>query len=137
MADQVQIPDETTLARWRTTGTALVVDDENGVRELLRSVLERAGFTVVVAEDGRKAVEVFHPIADTVSLALIDLTMPDLDGRQTLDAMRTIKPDLRAVLMSGYSPSDVKNAESYGFLQKPFTPYMVRKAVWKAITLGT
>jgi hypothetical protein len=39
--------------------------------------------------------------------------------------------------MSGYSPADIVKAESYGFLQKPFTPYTVRKAVWKAVTLGT
>jgi signal transduction histidine kinase/CheY-like chemotaxis protein len=136
-ADDRQVPDEATLARWRTTGTALVVDDENGVRELLKSVLERAGFTVVIAEDGREAVEAFRPIADTVTLALIDLTMPGLDGRETLAAMRSIKPDLRAILMSGYSPADMVNAASHGFLQKPFTPYTVRKAVWKTVTLGT
>jgi signal transduction histidine kinase len=136
-ADERQVPDEATLARWRTTGTVLVVDDENGVRELLRSVLERAGLTVVMAEDGREAVEAFRPIADTVSLALIDLTMPGLDGRETLAAMRGIKPDLQALLMSGYSPADVVNAGSYGFLQKPFTPYTVRRALWKAITQGT
>jgi signal transduction histidine kinase len=136
-ADQRQVPDETTLARWRTTGTALVVDDESGVRELLRSVLERAGLTVVMAEDGREAVEMFRTIADTVSVALIDLTMPELDGREALAAMRSVKPDLRAVLMSGYSPADVVKAESHGFLQKPFTPYTVRRALWKALTPGT
>jgi two-component system cell cycle sensor histidine kinase/response regulator CckA len=136
-ADDRQVPDEATLARWRTTGTVLVVDDENGVRELLKSVLERAGFTVVIAEDGREAVEAFRPIADSVTLALIDLTMPGLDGRETLAAMRSIKPDLRAILMSGYSPADMVSAASHGFLQKPFTPYTVRKAVWKTVTLGT
>ena len=136
-ADYQQVPDETTLARWRTTGTALVVDDESGVRELLRSVLERAGFTVVMAEDGSEAVEMFRKIADNVSVAMIDLTMPGLDGREALAAMRAVKPDLRAVLMSGYSPADIVNADTHGFLQKPFTPYTVRKALWKAVTQGT
>ena len=135
--DQRKVPDETTLARWRTTGTALVVDDEAGVRELLRSILERAGLTVVMAEDGREAVETFRAIADTVTVALVDLTMPGLDGREALAEMRSVRPDLQAVLMSGYSPAEAVNAGSHGFLQTPFTPYTVRKALWKALTPST
>jgi signal transduction histidine kinase/CheY-like chemotaxis protein len=134
--DPIDIPDEATLAKWRTTGTALVVDDESGVRELLKSILERAGLKVVLVEDGNQAVELFRTIAGDVTVALIDLTMPGLDGREALASMRMVKPDLRAVLMSGYSPADVVHATSHGFLQKPFTPYTVRKALWKAISPG-
>jgi signal transduction histidine kinase len=129
-----EMPDEATLARWRTTGTALVVDDERGVRDLLRSILQRVGFQVVVAENGRDGVEKLRAIAGTVRLALIDLTMPGLNGLEALAEMRRIKPDLRAVLMSGYPSSAVADADSHGFLQKPLTPYTVREAVWKALT---
>jgi len=129
-----EMPDEATLARWRTTGTALVVDDERGVRDLLRSILQRVGFQVVVAENGRDGVEKLRAIAGTVRLALIDLTMPGLNGLEALAEMRRIKPDLRAVLMSGYASSAVADADSHGFLQKPLTPYTVREAVWKALT---
>lgn len=136
-ADKTEVPDEATLARWRTTGTALVVDDESGVRELLRSVLQRAGLQVIVAENGREGVEKFRANADTVRIVLVDLTMPGLDGREALAEMRKIKPDLHAVLMSGYTASDIADADARGFLQKPFTPYTIRQAVWKALTPDT
>jgi signal transduction histidine kinase len=132
--EATEMPDEATLARWRTTGTALVVDDERGVRDLLRSILHRVGFQVVVAENGRDGVETLRAIAGTVRLALIDLTMPGLNGLEALAEMRRIQPDLRAVLMSGYASSAVADADSHGFLQKPLTPYTVREAVWKALT---
>jgi two-component system cell cycle sensor histidine kinase/response regulator CckA len=132
--EATEMPDEATLARWRTTGTALVVDDERGVRDLLRSILQRVGFQVVVAENGPDGVEKLRAIAGTVRLALIDLTMPGMNGLEALAEMRRIQPDLRAVLMSGYASSAVADADSHGFLQKPLTPYTVREAVWKALT---
>jgi DNA-binding NtrC family response regulator len=135
--DQTDVPDEATLARWRAAGTVLVIDDEAGVRELLKSILERAGLKVVLASDGQQALETFRTMSDSITLALIDLTMPGLDGREALAAMRAVKPDLRAVLMSGYSPADIVNSDVHGFLQKPFTPYTVRMALWKALIPGT
>jgi signal transduction histidine kinase/PAS domain-containing protein len=131
--DGMNVPDEQSLARWKTTGTALVVDDEAGVRELIRTVLQRMGLTVVLAEDGRAGVEVLRAMADQVRVALIDLTMPGLDGREALGAMREIKPGLAAILMSGYTAADVGEAASHRFLQKPFTSTSVRRAVWLAL----
>jgi CheY-like chemotaxis protein len=124
---------EPDLARWTTSGTALVVDDEAGVRDLVRTVLQRMGLTVVVAEDGRTGVETFRHIADDVRLALIDLTMPGLDGREALDAMRAIKPGLPVILMSGFAAEEVGDRTAHGFLQKPFTPVSLRRAVWLAL----
>ena len=117
------------LASWRTTGTALVIDDERGVRDLVRAVLERAGMTVVAAESGESGIEKFAALADDVRIVLVDLTMPGLDGRETLAALRTTRPDLPAVLMSGYSPADLINSTSHVFLQKPFTPATLRSVV--------
>ena len=60
---------------------------------------------------------------------LVDLTMPGLDGRETLAAIRERRSDVPAVLMSGYSPADLINSASHAFLQKPFTPAALRSVV--------
>jgi signal transduction histidine kinase/PAS domain-containing protein len=117
------------LATWRTTGTALVIDDERGVRDLVRSVLQRSGMTIIDAESGERGIEVFKRHAEHVRVVLVDLTMPGLDGRDTLAALREIRPDVPAVLMSGYSSADLVNSASHVFLQKPFTPAALRSVV--------
>lgn len=130
-----RVPDDETLAKWRTSGTVLVVDDEPGVRELVRAVLQRSGLTVLVAEDGRSAVEIFRARAAEISLVLLDLRMPGLDGEETLAAMREIRPEVESILMSGYSPSGMTAPITGSFVQKPFTPAALRAAVWKAWAL--
>ena len=124
---------QTTLASWRTTGTALVIDDEAGVRDLVRSILERSGMTVVGASTGEEGIETFERLRDQVRVVLVDLTMPGLDGRETLAAIRGLRPDVRAILMSGYSPADLINSASHVFLQKPFTPGILRSVVKRAL----
>jgi CheY-like chemotaxis protein len=91
------------------------------------------GLTVIIAEDGRAGVEAFRTIADQVRVALIDLTMPGLDGREALSAMREINAELPVILMSGYTAAEVGDAAVHGFLQKPFTPHTVRQALWLAL----
>jgi signal transduction histidine kinase/PAS domain-containing protein len=118
---------------WRTTGTALVVDDEAGVRDLVRSVLERAGMTVVLADNGESGVARFGEIVKDVRVVLVDYAMPGLDGNEALAAMRELQPDLPAIVMSGYTPADIANASSHIFLQKPFTPAALREAVQRAL----
>ena len=131
--DLPRVPDDETLSKWRTSGTVLVVDDEPGVREFVRAVLQRAGLTVLVAEDGRSGVEMFRARAADLSLVLLDLRMPGLDGEETLAAMRTIRPDVESILMSGYSPTGTRAPITESFVQKPFTPAALRAAVWKAL----
>ena len=133
----IDTPDEATLARWRVTGTALVIDDEAGVRDLMRSILRRAGLKVETAGDGREGVERFRSLGDAVRIVFVDVTMPELDGREALAAMRAIRSDLTAVLMSGYTPDDLATSGAQEFLQKPFTPYTVRRAMWLALTPNT
>jgi CheY-like chemotaxis protein len=139
-ADQTMIARDTklsainhSLSAWRSHGTILVVDDEFGVRDLVRNVLQRAGLTVLLAEDGQAAVEIFKRASADVRLVLLDLTMPGLDGRESLSAMRQVRDDVPAILMSGYTPADIVSASSHGFLQKPFTPNALRAAVRKAL----
>jgi signal transduction histidine kinase/CheY-like chemotaxis protein len=120
-------------ATWRATGTVLVVDDEAGVRKLVRAVLERAGLTVILAEDGQSAIDIFRRRAADIRLVLLDVAMPGLNGRDVLVAMRAIKPDVRAIVMTGYTTTDLTQSLSHVFLPKPFTPSTLKAAVQQAL----
>jgi signal transduction histidine kinase len=112
-------------APWRGRGQILVVDDEEPVRTLSRRMLERSGFSVITAADGREALEKFGPVRHNIALVLLDLTMPHLGGEACFHALRQMKADVKVVLSSGYSEQDVVTAFAgkglAGFIQKPYT----------------
>ncbi|MEW6426520.1 MAG: PAS domain S-box protein [Thermodesulfobacteriota bacterium] len=123
LAENARPADERT-GGWRGSGTVLLVDDEETVRSVGRQMLERLGFKVLLAEDGRRAMELFRPAPGAIDLVLLDLTMPHMDGEQTYRAMRTVKPDVRVILCSGYSEQEVTRQflgkGLAGFIQKPY-----------------
>ena len=86
---------------WRSSGTLLVVDDDPGVLELMTSLLQRCGFTVLTAGDGQSALEIFRRFADEIRMVLLDFTLPDTDGEALLHCLRRIRSDVRAILCSG------------------------------------
>lgn len=105
-------------------GVILVVDDEETVRSILSRVLERAGYEVLNAADGQEALMIFAREVEHVSGVLLDLTMPRLDGIEVLRLLRRLSPDVRVLLMSGYSDDEVRerfaDERIAGFLHKPF-----------------
>jgi len=108
----------------RGTGTVLLVDDEERVRRVGRRILERMGFTVLTARDGREAISVFQEHADEIACVLLDLTMPNMDGVEAFQQLRRIREDVRVVLASGYNEQDATQHFTgqglAGFIQKPF-----------------
>jgi CheY-like chemotaxis protein len=109
----------------RGTETVLLVDDEAMVREFGRSALERFGYTVLVANNGREAVRIFEENAEEIGLVLLDLMMPEMGGDEAIGVLKSKRPGLRVIVMSGYSESEVLKMFAgkgvSGFLQKPFT----------------
>jgi two-component system cell cycle sensor histidine kinase/response regulator CckA len=109
----------------KSPGTVLVVDDEEIVRDTAKNVLERFGYTVVVAENGLTALQKFKLNAGKIDLVLLDLSMPVMNGEQALGLLQNIRRDVRVVLSSGYS--EIEAAQRFagkglaGFLQKPYT----------------
>jgi len=110
---------------WKGSGLLLLVEDNLGVREVTKTMLERFGFTVLAAEDGEQGVELFRKNADRITLALVDLVMPKLDGQETLVQIRAVKPEARVILMSGHSEQEAQELfaefKPTGFIQKPFS----------------
>jgi len=86
-----------------TTGRVLIVDDEPAVRKLVAAVLETAGCTVQVAEDGLKGLEAVRANPDGFDLLLVDMMMPGLNGIEVIRAVRELRPNLPILLSTGYA----------------------------------
>jgi PAS domain S-box-containing protein len=118
-------------SEWRGTGTVLIVDDEETVRASTARMLEHVGYRTMFAEDGRDGVEKFRASAEAISLVLLDLTMPHMDGSEAYREITALKPDARVLLMSGYTEQDAiarfTGDGIAGFLQKPFTLRALRE----------
>ena len=111
---------------WQGSGTILVVEDEQGVREVAERILQEIGFQTIGAEDGRRALEIMEEVGDSVTAVLLDLSMPRMGGAETFRRLRAVRPDLPILMMSGYTEQVVAPQFSgsgpgiTGFLQKPF-----------------
>lgn len=105
-------------------GTVLVVDDEEAVRDIAAAVIEFHGATAVRAASGDEALAQLRNPAQQFSVALLDMTMPGMNGEETLRRMRETHPRLPVILMSGYSENQTMQRSASlgvaGFLQKPF-----------------
>jgi len=88
----------------------LLADDEQGVREVMTEVLESFGYSVLAAEDGLKAIELFQTQQDKVAIALLDMVMPHLSGMQLASKIREINPDLPVIFLTGYDQSNALNS---------------------------
>ena len=116
----------TDRSEWRGTGTILVVEDEEGVREVAERMLQEIGFQTIGAEDGRRALEIMNRVGDSVTAVLLDLSMPHMGGAETLRRLRAERPNLPVLMMSGYTEELVApkfgdpGSGATGFLQKPF-----------------
>ena len=118
-------PARTTKRPAELSGTALVVDDDPTVRRTASMLLERIGFEVVCAEDGAAALALFKTGPEAFRVALVDATMPTLDGPTTLRRLREIAPEIPALLISGFSTGTERDRldtpDGVGFLAKPFS----------------
>jgi PAS domain S-box-containing protein len=105
-------------------GTVLVVEDEPAVRITLAYALKYWGYTVLEAEDGVAAVEVFRQHPDAIRCVLCDLTLPRLNGWETLTALRELQPGIPVILSSGYDEVQAMAGEHperpQAFLRKPY-----------------
>ncbi len=109
---------------WHGRGCILFADDELPLRTVGRRILERLGFHVVLAQNGRIAIDEFARRADEISLVILDLTMPEMTGDQALLEIRRLRPQVPIVLTSGFGEEEVlerlSNVAIDGFLKKPF-----------------
>ncbi len=121
----IQPPPPPPTSGWKHTGHALVIDDDEPVRLVASVMLKSFGFTVRTVPDGQSGLDAFREQPGAFTVILLDLLMPGLTGEQTLAILRTIQPDVRVLIISGFSESDVmqrlaKDRGPFRFLHKPF-----------------
>jgi CheY-like chemotaxis protein len=119
-------------------GLVLVVEDEPMLSDLAQALLKELGYESATAADGIEGVEVFRRQKDQIQCVLLDLTMPRMDGWETLKVLRRIRPDLPAILASGYNEAQVMGGEHperpQVFLHKPYTLADLKAALMRAET---
>jgi PAS domain S-box-containing protein len=124
---------EAITASARGEGLVLVVDDEVAIRSLVQYTLEDLGYTVISAENGAQALELFDRSANEIGLVLLDIVMPVLDGPDTAVAIHSRRPDLPLLVMSGIADDDALRrfgpVRIAGFVPKPFAPDQLAQAL--------
>ncbi|HLB25778.1 MAG TPA: ATP-binding protein, partial [Nitrospirota bacterium] len=92
---------------WSGKGTILVVDDEKDSLLMAKTVLEGAGYSVLTAEDGSEAIEIYRKNSGTISAVIMDLIMPRVRGDEAAKKIRKIRDDINIILLSGYHEIDL------------------------------
>jgi len=117
----------------------LLVEDEDLVRDVTKKILERSGYIVLTAANGKEALNLYEKERDGISLVIVDLVMPEMGGRQCLEGLRKIDSKLKILVTSGY-PVDVSTKEVIesavaGFVAKPYDMKRILQAVRDILVL--
>ncbi len=115
----------------------LIVEDERTVLDMAALTLRTQGFTVLTASTPMEALKIFEHFADEIDLLLTDVMMPEMTGPELAKMMRSMRPDLQIVFMSGYADGNLKASsvfdEQIPFIMKPFNPVEMSRIVNKCI----
>jgi CheY-like chemotaxis protein len=123
-ADPPPESDEAASRKPRPRPGVLVVDDEHFVRHMVQLSLERDGFDVWLASNGREAIRLYREHRDRIAVVLLDVRMPNPDGPQTLAVLRKLNPAVQVCFMSGdagaYEPEELRQRGAACVIAKPF-----------------
>ncbi|MCL4538667.1 MAG: ATP-binding protein [Bacteroidetes bacterium] len=118
-------------------GTILLVDDEELVRSLGERILGKRGYRILTADNGLEALEIYRQRRDEISLVILDLIMPIMDGKQCLDEILKINPLAKVLIASGYSPDgatkEILEGRAKGLVNKPYDIMQMVRSVRDAL----
>jgi len=101
-------------------GKLLVVDDDEMMRVCVTAILAALGYDIVEAEDGLEALQVYQTRRAEISLIIMDIMMPRMDGIAATKVIKATDPTAKVILMSGHSEHDPAEAQADAFIPKPF-----------------
>ena len=122
---EVEKPKKTKAEATAGTGTILMIEDEDVVIEVTQAMLEMLGYRVMVAKTGKDAIHIAETFDGQIDLALLDIKLPDIDGRNLYPLIMKARSNLKVIVFSGYSidgpAREILDAGAQGFIQKPFS----------------
>ncbi|MFC1564480.1 response regulator [candidate division KSB1 bacterium] len=120
--------------------TILLVDDEEYIRDISGKLLEKLGYKVILACNGRECINIYSERSSEIDLIMLDLIMPEMAGEETFTRLKEINPDIKVIILSGYTKDgtakDILKAGGKGFLQKPFRLHEVSEIISKVLSNG-
>jgi PAS domain S-box-containing protein len=123
------------------SGTVLLVDDEQMILDVGGQMLEKLGYQVLTAPNGKAAIELYERHKDKIVLVILDMIMPVLGGSETFDILKSMHPNLKILLSSGYAAdgraSDILKRGCNGFIQKPFNLEQLSRKTSEALLPDT
>ncbi|MEI6207463.1 MAG: PAS domain S-box protein [Desulfuromonadales bacterium] len=124
-------------APWQGSGTVLLVEDEEQIRFLAKSMLMMFGFSVLEAVNGKEALELFRKNAADVTLVVTDMGMPVMDGYELFHELKILRPELPIIVSSGFGDCEVTSRigsdNIAGLINKPYTPNQLRDVLRNAV----
>jgi len=122
------------------SGTILLVDDEEMILSVAEEMIQVLGYSVITAKDGQSAIETYRTQKEQIDMVILDLIMPVLGGGETFDQLKSINPDVKVLLSSGYSingqASSIIKRGCRGFIQKPFSIQELSNKISQTIASG-
>ena len=116
---------ESVFASYRGTETVLLLEDEDGVRALIRHMLHKQGYTVLEAKRGEEAIHLCRHHEGSIHLLLADVVLEQMSGREVAEQLSLMRPEMKTLYISGYTDDAIVHhgvlSHEMPFLQKPFT----------------
>jgi CheY-like chemotaxis protein len=121
-----------------TPARGRILLDEEDVRRVAKLMLEASGFSVITASSGRDAIEAFRQAAEDIVCIILDVTMPEMDGMETLEQLRGVRRDVRIILSSGFTVEAIASRFAghgpEGFLKKPYDRVQLSEKVAEVLS---
>jgi len=118
-------------------GTILLIEDEEGVMDVIRALLERLGYIVLEGRTGGEAIRIARTFDGIIDLAILDILLPDMNGKAVYPLLVEARPNLKVIVCSGYSlegpAQEILDSGAQGFIQKPFSLATLSEKLQEAI----
>ena len=122
---QVEKPIISRAEPFKGTGTILFIEDENVVMDVTTALLKKLGYRVLGAKTGKEAIDIAKTFDGDIDLAILDIVLPDMNGKEIYPLIMEVRPNLKVLVCSGFSidgpAQEILDAGAEGFLQKPFS----------------